>query len=75
MQRNNIRKLREAAGMTQAELAKAVGTTQPQIAIYESGIIPRWKTMCKLCRVFNATVEDIWPAPKEECYENRITLE
>ncbi len=34
---DNLRKLREAQGLTQAELAKKVSTSQPQIKRLESG--------------------------------------
>lgn len=33
----NIRRVREAAGMTQAELARKIETTQSQIGKYERG--------------------------------------
>ena len=35
---DNVRRLREAIGITQSELAKRVGVTQPTIAQYEMGI-------------------------------------
>jgi transcriptional regulator with XRE-family HTH domain len=34
---NEVRQLREAAGLTQAELAFAAGTSQPTVAAYEAG--------------------------------------
>ena len=34
---NEVRRLRERAGLTQAALAEAAGTSQPAIAAYESG--------------------------------------
>ncbi len=34
---NSIRSLRRAAGVTQAELARAAGTSQPTVAAYEGG--------------------------------------
>ena len=34
---NEVRRLRERAGVTQAGLARAAGTSQPAIAAYESG--------------------------------------
>jgi transcriptional regulator with XRE-family HTH domain len=34
---NEIRRLRDVAGMTQAALARAAGTSQPTVAAYEAG--------------------------------------
>ena len=36
---NNLRELRQARGMTQDELAKAIGTTKQCIYKYEKGIV------------------------------------
>lgn len=35
---DNLKRLRERAGLTQAELAEAVGIAQPTLAQYESGL-------------------------------------
>jgi DNA-binding XRE family transcriptional regulator len=48
-----VRSMRDAAGLTQAELAKLVGTSQPSIARMEKGLdqrTPRWETMRKIGR-------------------------
>jgi len=46
---NPVRELREAAGLTQHELAVAAGTSQPTIAAYESGRkSPTWRTLERL---------------------------
>jgi ribosome-binding protein aMBF1 (putative translation factor) len=46
-----VREMREAAGLTQAELAKKIGTTQSVIARLERGSdsrTPRWDTMHRI---------------------------
>jgi transcriptional regulator with XRE-family HTH domain len=48
-----VRSMREAAGLTQAQLAKLVGTSQPSIARMEKGLdqrTPRWETLHKIGR-------------------------
>ena len=42
---NRLRGFRLRAGMTQAELARAIGTTQSHVSEYESGA-RRIETMC-----------------------------
>lgn len=47
-----VRRIREAAQMTQAELAELGGTSQPTIAAYESGAkVPSLRTLRRLARV------------------------
>ena len=44
-----IRKIREESGMTQVQLARAAGTSQPAIAAYESGAkMPSLRTLRRL---------------------------
>lgn len=48
-----VRSMRDAAGLTQAELARLVGTSQPSIARMEKGLdqrTPRWETLRKIAR-------------------------
>ena len=48
---NVIRELRRQAGLTQAQLAAAAGTSQPTIAAYESGTkSPRVRTLWRIAR-------------------------
>ncbi len=47
-----VRAMRRQAGMTQAQLAKVVGVSQPMIARIEKGagsVTPRWDTLRKVC--------------------------
>jgi transcriptional regulator with XRE-family HTH domain len=46
-----VRTLRERAGLTQAELAKKIGSTQPSIARIEKSVgysTPQWETLFKI---------------------------
>ncbi len=46
-----VRSMREQAGLTQAQLAKVVGVSQPMVARMERGLdqrTPRWETLRKI---------------------------
>ncbi len=46
-----VRGMREASGLTQAKLAKLIGTSQPMIARLEKGLdqrTPRWDTLHRI---------------------------
>ena len=44
-----VHEIRRSAGLTQAELARAAGTSQPTVAAYESGgKSPTWRTLERL---------------------------
>lgn len=48
-----VRSMREQAGLTQAQLARMVGVSQPMIARMERGLdqrTPRWETLRKVGR-------------------------
>ncbi len=50
-----VRSMREQAGLTQAQLAKRVGVSQPMIARMERGLdqrTPRWETLRKIGLAF-----------------------
>lgn len=52
-----IRQARVAAGLTQAQLARAAGTSQPTLASYESGArSPSVRTLDKVVRAAGATI-------------------
>lgn len=66
---NDIRRLRSSAGLTQAALAGAAGTSQPTIAAYESGRkSPTLATVRRLAESvgLEATVEYRPPFTREE---------
>lgn len=51
-----VRRLRLAAGLTQAELARRAGTSQPTIAAYETGTkMPNWRTVQRLAHATGHT--------------------
>lgn len=57
---DNLKKAREREGMTQLELAKAIGVSQPTVAQYEKGqILPTIITGVSLARALNTTCEDL----------------
>src|SRR4030042_2250865 len=48
-----VRAMRDQAGLTQAELAKRIGSSQPSIARIEKGLgyrTPPWETLSKIAR-------------------------
>lgn len=56
----NLKKLREKAGLTQAELAEAVGVAQPTLAQYESGLkVPSVITAVKIERILHTTCSEL----------------
>lgn len=56
----NLKKLRERAGMTQAELAEAVGIAQPTLAQYETGLkVPSIITAVKIEQVLHTTCSEL----------------
>jgi putative transcriptional regulator len=58
---NNVRRLREAAAITQAELAERVGATrQTIIAIEAEKYAPSLELAFKLARVFQRPVDDVF---------------
>lgn len=57
---DNVKRLRETKGITQAELAKRVGVTQPTIAQYEMGIkIPTIVVGARLAEQLGTTCEGL----------------
>ncbi|WJL96724.1 helix-turn-helix transcriptional regulator [Microbacterium sp. ET2] len=61
---NSIRSVREAAGMTQAEVARRVGVTrQTLIAIEQGRYSPTLELAFQLARVFDARLDDLFHYP------------
>jgi putative transcriptional regulator len=58
---NRVRELREAKGMTQAELGEAIGVTRQTVAaIEQSRYSPSLESAFRIARVFGTGVEDVF---------------
>lgn len=61
----SLRVHREAAGLTQAELAKAIGSTQQRISAWEGGLTtPRDETRLRLASALGCPVYDLFSYPE-----------
>jgi len=59
--KNRLRELREARGLTQEELAKALGVTRQTIIAIEKGRYdPSLRLAFRIARFFNTTIEKIF---------------
>ncbi|RLF91240.1 transcriptional regulator [Thermococci archaeon] len=59
--KNRLREFREAYGLTQEELAKALGVTRQTIIAIEKGKYdPSLKLAFKIARFFGVKIEDIF---------------
>ncbi|ASJ00886.1 helix-turn-helix transcriptional regulator [Thermococcus gorgonarius] len=59
--KNRLRELREEWGLTQEELAKALGVTRQTIIAIEKGRYdPSLRLAFKMARFFNVKIEDIF---------------
>ncbi|WP_297476927.1 helix-turn-helix transcriptional regulator [Thermococcus sp.] len=59
--KNRLRELREERGLTQEELAKALGVTRQTIIAIEKGRYdPSLRLAFKMARFFNVRIEDIF---------------
>jgi putative transcriptional regulator len=64
---NAIRPLREAAGITQAELARRIGVTrQTVIAIEQERYSPSLELAFQIARVFGVGLDDVFQYPAGE---------
>ena len=63
---NSIRAAREAAGLTQAELAKQIGVTrQTLIAIEQGKYSPTLELAFQISRVFDVGLDELFQYPQE----------
>ncbi len=58
---NRIREMRQKQGMSQADVARAMGISQGSIAAWESGREPGLLSGLQLAVVLRATPTDLWP--------------
>ena len=64
---NNVRRLREAAAMTQAELGERVGATRQTIIAIEQGrYSPSLEMAFQIAKVFGVPLDDVFQYPKEK---------
>ncbi|NVK33183.1 MAG: helix-turn-helix transcriptional regulator [Rhodobacteraceae bacterium] len=62
---SNMKQIRENAGLTQAELAKAVGVSRKTINTVENGVfVPSTVLSLKLARRLDVTVEELFQLPQ-----------
>src|SRR5438105_14201892 len=64
-----VRGMRMAAGLTQAQLAKRIGTTQPTIARLEKGLdvrTPRWDTLQRIATALGRQLKLKFAAPSDD---------
>lgn len=72
---DNIRKLREAADMSQEQLGKRIGKTRSAVSQYESGtIIPRMGVIEDLANVFGVSKFEIISDSTQSSYSIYDTL-
>ena len=63
---NSIRGVREAAGMTQAELARQIGVTrQTLIAIEQGRYSPTLELAFQIARAFGVGLDDLFAYPED----------
>lgn len=62
-----LRDARQQRGLTQAELARRAGTSQPAVARYETGVtVPSLATLARLLAALGLRLDVAWaPAPDE----------
>jgi len=59
--KNRLRELRETRGLTQEELARALGVTRQTIIAIEKGKYdPSLRLAFKIARFFNVKIEDVF---------------
>ncbi|MDN3497152.1 helix-turn-helix transcriptional regulator [Planococcus sp. APC 4015] len=64
---NTIRALREAGGLTQADLAGRIGVTrQTLIAIEQGRYSPTLELAFQISRVFGVSLDDVFHYPEEQ---------
>ncbi len=64
---NDIRRLREDAALTQAELAARIGVTrQTLIAVEQGRYSPSLELAFQIARVFGVSLDDVFHYPQEQ---------
>ena len=60
MGKNKLREVREKSGLTQRQVAQAVGIAESAYQRYEYGRIPSAVTAVKIAKALNVTVEYLY---------------
>lgn len=64
-----VKSMRESAGLTQAQLAKAIGSSQPTIARLERGLdqrTPRWDLVRRIGLALGKQLKWVFANPKDD---------
>lgn len=64
-----IRGMRAGAGLTQAQLARRIGTSQPSIARIEKGLdqrTPQWETLRKIAAALGRQLKIVFTQPSSD---------
>lgn len=62
-----IKKMRLAVGMTQAELAKGIGVTRSAVALWETGRkYPRSRDIPQLASLLHCTIDELYARDSPE---------
>lgn len=69
-----IGKLRNEAGLTQSDEARAVGTNSGQIGAIEKGRPPRLDIALRLAAFFGKKIEEVWSEASETAEVSAPTL-
>ena len=69
----NLKRLRKAAGLSQADLAKKVGISRGAYSLYETGARnPKWETIWKFANALNVEYFDIVDIEEDEAFQKDI---
>lgn len=70
-----IKGLRKAAGMTQKELADAIGIDRSSIGKYETGTQPSSEVLMKLASFFNVSMDYLYGISEEDIFRAKDQAE
>lgn len=69
---NNVRKVRREKDITQTELARLAGVTQPYLVDLEHGRRgAKASTMKRIADALGVTVEELWGGDEDEASDNQ----
>ena len=64
---NGIKVQRKKAGLTQIQLAEAIGVTQANVSIWENGkSLPTADKLKKISEILNCSIEDLFKKENEK---------